>query len=71
MIIFPNCKLNLGLNVIRKREDGYHDVETVFYPLNICDVLEVITSNDSNSKAVEFTTTGLKINGDEEKQSLH
>jgi len=52
MIIFPNCKLNLGLNVIRKREDGYHDVETVFYPLNICDVLEVITSNDSNSKAV-------------------
>ena len=66
MIIFPNCKLNLGLNVIRKREDGYHDVETVFYPLNICDVLEVITSNDSNSKAVEFTTTGLKINGDEE-----
>lgn len=66
MIVFPNCKLNLGLNVIRKREDGYHDIETVFYPVDICDALEVITANDANEKTVEFATTGLNINGGEE-----
>lgn len=66
MIIFPNCKLNLGLNVIRKREDGYHDLETFFYPVDIYDVLEVITATGKDSKAVEFAITGLDVNGDEQ-----
>ncbi|WP_431209231.1 hypothetical protein ACQ86N_23850 [Puia sp. P3] len=39
MILFPNCKINLGLRILRKRDDGYHDLETVFYPLAIKDVL--------------------------------
>ncbi|MGZ5247702.1 MAG: 4-(cytidine 5'-diphospho)-2-C-methyl-D-erythritol kinase [Flavitalea sp.] len=42
MIVFPNCKINLGLNITRKRPDGYHDLETVFYPLPLQDILEVI-----------------------------
>ena len=44
MVSFPNCKINLGLNVLRKRNDGYHDLETVFYPLPFCDILEIITA---------------------------
>ena len=41
MIAFPNAKINIGLNVVRKREDGYHDIETVFYPVNLQDALEI------------------------------
>lgn len=41
MIAFPNAKINIGLNVVCKREDGYHDIETVFYPVNLQDALEV------------------------------
>jgi 4-diphosphocytidyl-2-C-methyl-D-erythritol kinase len=44
MILFPNCKINLGLHITRKRQDGYHDLETVFYPLPLTDALEVITA---------------------------
>jgi 4-diphosphocytidyl-2-C-methyl-D-erythritol kinase len=56
MVIFPNCKINLGLNIIRKRPDGFHDLETVFYPLPIFDVLEII-SNDDND--IRFFNTGI------------
>ena len=43
MLIFPNAKINLGLHVIRKRSDGYHDIETLFYPVpGLCDVLELV-----------------------------
>lgn len=73
MISFPNCKINLGLNILRKREDDYHDLETVFYPLPLNDVLEVITNNSKTSNPtsvnskVRFSTTGLPINGSEGK----
>ena len=39
MITFPNAKINLGLSVVKKSEDGYHDLETVFYPVSLCDIL--------------------------------
>lgn len=42
MVRFPNCKINLGLYITNRREDGYHDLETVFYPVNLCDVLEIV-----------------------------
>ncbi|MBS1642814.1 MAG: 4-(cytidine 5'-diphospho)-2-C-methyl-D-erythritol kinase [Bacteroidetes bacterium] len=64
MIVFPNCKINLGLNIIRKREDGFHDLETFFYPLNICDAVEIIQTNDSNN--ISYTSTGLAIAGNEQ-----
>ena len=58
MIAFPNCKINLGLRILRKRTDGYHDLETVFYPLPFYDVLEIVHSNDSS---IRFSTTGLTV----------
>ncbi len=41
MIAFPNAKINIGLNVVARRPDGYHDIETVFYPVNVQDALEI------------------------------
>lgn len=46
MITFPCCKINLGLNVVNRRTDGYHDIETVFYPIPLCDALEVKLMDD-------------------------
>ncbi|HMH24895.1 MAG TPA: hypothetical protein VK563_24135 [Puia sp.] len=47
MVFFPNCKINLGLRILRKRPDGYHDLETVFYPLPLKDVLEIIPASSA------------------------
>ncbi len=63
MISFPNCKINLGLNVVEKRDDGFHNIETVFLPINIKDALEIIVAEDA-TKDISFTTTGLTIEGD-------
>jgi 4-diphosphocytidyl-2-C-methyl-D-erythritol kinase len=60
MISFPNCKINLGLNIVAKRTDGYHDLETVFYPVYLKDILEVIQEAD-----FKYSSTGLQINGKE------
>jgi 4-diphosphocytidyl-2-C-methyl-D-erythritol kinase len=58
MIAFPHCKINLGLNVVRKRADGYHDIATCFYPVPLTDVLEVIPSADFS-----FSSSGNDIPG--------
>ena len=50
MISFPNAKINLGLRIISERDDGYHNIESVFYPINIFDILEVIKSDNQNKK---------------------
>lgn len=69
MVVFPNCKINLGLHITRKRNDGYHDLETVFYPLPLRDVLEVVKSEagsqkgDDTASDVQFHPSGLVING--------
>lgn len=42
MVVFPNAKINLGLNVVEKRFDGYHNLETIFFPVSISDMLEVL-----------------------------
>lgn len=62
MVLFPNAKINLGLNIIRKRPDGYHDIETVFYPIAIYDALEVIT-NESAVEEVRFSLSGIPLDG--------
>ena len=51
MVSFPHCKINLGLRIVRKREDGYHDLETVFYPLPVEDVLEITHLNDRSQES--------------------
>lgn len=47
MIIFPNAKINLGIRVLKKRPDGYHQIETVFYPVPLADILEIIPVESS------------------------
>ncbi len=68
MITFPNAKINLGLHVTKKREDGFHDIETIFYPVQWCDVLEIIPDEGTNG-AVDFKSSGIKIYS-KEKQNL-
>lgn len=68
MLLFPNAKLNLGLNIIRKREDGYHDIETVFYPVGLKDALEGIKSGigspvGGTNAGVSFSSSGLPVAG--------
>ncbi len=58
MIVFPPCKINLGLHVLRKRPDGYHDLDTVFYPVPWTDVLEIIRADH-----LAFTASGETIPG--------
>jgi 4-diphosphocytidyl-2-C-methyl-D-erythritol kinase len=59
MIVFPNCKINLGLHIIRKRNDEFHDLETIFYPIPLCDALEIISLPDAAE--TNITVTGLAI----------
>jgi 4-diphosphocytidyl-2-C-methyl-D-erythritol kinase len=61
MVSFPHCKINLGLNVVSKRADGYHDIETCFYPVPWTDILEIIPSDK-----LHFQASGNAIPGKEE-----
>jgi len=64
MVVFPNCKINLGLNIISKRVDGYHNLETVFYPIGIKDALEITKDIKQNPYYVNFSQSGLLIDGE-------
>ncbi len=59
MITFPNAKINLGLNIVSKREDGYHNIESCFYPIPWYDCLEVV-----EAASFAFQSYGLEIPGD-------
>ncbi len=67
MLVFPNCKINLGLNTVAKRSDGYHDLETIFYPIPFCDALEIIQSPIASvadeTASIRFSTSGLPVAG--------
>jgi 4-diphosphocytidyl-2-C-methyl-D-erythritol kinase len=62
MVSFPNCKINLGLNIVNKRSDGYHDIETVFIPIHFKEAIEAIENENG-----KFSTSGLPIDGEPEK----
>lgn len=62
MIIFPNCKVNIGLRILGRRPDGYHNIETIFYPLPLYDALEILPLAISTSN--RFDNTGLPVPGD-------
>ena len=58
MIVYPNCKINLGLNVVARRSDGYHNLETVFYPIPLCDELSI-----EESETDSLSIAGLQLEG--------
>ncbi len=64
MVTFPNAKINIGLSITRRREDGYHDLETLFYPIDLCDVLEIVPAKNNETT---LTITGIAVDGDIEK----
>lgn len=61
MVVFPYCKINLGLQIVSKRADGYHNIETCFYPVPWTDILEVIKADKFS-----FSNSGLDIPGNPE-----
>lgn len=72
MILFPHCKINLGLHITARRSDGYHDIETLFYPVRgLCDALEILNGEENGSSssdsAVHFSSSGLSIDCPTEK----
>lgn len=66
MITFPNAKINLGLNITEKRPDGYHNLETIFYPIPLEDALEVCPRKEGEGK-YSLSQSGLAIEGDPDK----
>lgn len=67
MIFFPNCKINIGLSIVGKRSDSYHDIESVFYPVPLCDALEIRPSQDGKT---HFNMSGLEIGECETENNL-
>lgn len=60
MVVFPHCKINIGLQVLAKRPDGFHEIQTIFYPLALYDVLEIIEA-PSSIPHFSFTSSGLPV----------
>ena len=69
MITFPIAKINLGLNVVEKRLDGYHNLQTVFYPVPIMDALEIAPMSEGFPSDVDcdLKVTNIHIEGDEQR----
>lgn len=61
MIRFPNAKINLGLRIVSRRPDGYHNIETVFYPIRLCDALEIVPAEGGET---ELSLSGIVIDGE-------
>ena len=62
MICFPNAKINLGLNIVNKRPDGYHNIETIFYPIPVKDALEIVPAETTAFKSMGIEVTGAPEN---------
>ena len=65
MIIFPNAKINLGLHILRKRTDGYHEIQTCMYPIPLKEALEIIPS-----EAFSFSSSGIAIPGNTDQNLI-
>ncbi len=65
MLVFPNAKINIGLKILAKREDGFHNIETVFQPVRLCDILEIIPKTGAGES--QITLSGLNLEGKPEE----
>ncbi len=68
MLVYPNAKINIGLNIVEKRPDGYHNLETIFYPIGLSDVLEVEPSESCSDYS--FSSSGIALGGDPEENLI-
>lgn len=66
VILFPNAKINVGLRITAKRKDGYHDIETIFYPVKLCDALEFVVPEEQVSDEIRMTGTDTGLNSPED-----
>lgn len=66
MITFPNAKINIGLNVIGKRPDGYHNLETIFYPVKVSDALEIVEAEETT-----LSSSGIGIDASPENNLVY
>ena len=60
MLLFANAKINIGLNIVSKRTDGFHEIESIMYPVGLNDVIEAVPALDGK---FEFSTFGKTIPG--------
>lgn len=68
MILFPDCKINIGLDILSKRPDGYHELETVMFPVHgLCDAVEIVRSDNG----FEFSSGGIAVDCPAEKNICH
>jgi 4-diphosphocytidyl-2C-methyl-D-erythritol kinase len=66
MLCFPNAKINIGLNIIERRPDNFHNLETVFYPIPLSDILEILEKDSFADAKAELVITGMEIAGNPE-----
>ena len=71
MLVFPNCKINIGLYVTKKREDGFHNIESIFYPVGWQDALEIIENTKPDAKPFEFRPYNAALNIPLEEQLVY
>lgn len=68
MVVFPNAKINLGLNILSRRPDGYHNLDMVMMPVGWCDILEIVPASGSGTT---LTVTGREVNCPMEKNLVY
>ena len=66
MITFPNAKIHLGLDIVEKRPDGYHNLETVFYPIPLCDILEITPAKELDAPDYTFKMYNAVFEGSDD-----
>lgn len=71
MVVFPHAKINLGLNVVARRPDGFHDIESVLVPIPLYDVLEAVIDPSLGPNEFIYTRSGLSISGEVETDLCH
>jgi 4-diphosphocytidyl-2-C-methyl-D-erythritol kinase len=64
MLLYPNAKINIGLRIVEKRPDNYHNIETIFYPIALCDELRI--EKNESLQDVKLALDGIRLDGDAE-----